>query len=337
MLRRAAAVETGPDTSLTERAHSFAPAPDAVQSRYFWRDENTLLLIEHTRDRTWNISLRDRKTGLTAPLNLLTAAYQNSAAHRAMVVGSPSGTGGIDANPERLDLPATSSIAPNGTMLLWAGRDTHWYLYSLSGELKGRWPRGGDHQTSEDPAWSRDSSQWVEAAEVMTNGVWRVPRLVVHDVELPGVQQVIPVSGLPDGLMLGISASGHVMLLDAPAGRSAASDHAMLLLAEWHGAATRAVGLPVALPARCRVSEAALSPQGTRLAWVLKNGSSCGLWLSDAMGRGMKHIGSAPMVPYRDPSSRSVRYTWPVNIRWLPRGSSLSFSYRGRLWVIPAV
>ena len=336
LLRRAGALEPRPDTSLTARAHDFAPAPDAVQSRYFWRDDNTVLLVQHTPDRTWNIALLDRKTGLTAPLSELTSVYQRTAAHRAMVVASPAPSGVGGANPQRLDFPATSSISPDGSMLLWAGSDTHWYLYSLAGGLKGRWPRAGDHQTSEDPAWSHDSKHWVEAAEEMINGAWRVPRLVVHDVARPGVQQVVPVRGLPDGLMLGISASGRVVLLSEPAGRNATADHAMLLLARWQGSGSRATTLPVVLPHPCAVSEAALSPDGTRLAWVLKRGSDCGLWLSDAAGRSMHYLGSAPMVPYREAASAAVRYTWPVNLRWLPGSSALSFGYRGRLWVISA-
>lgn len=331
------------------------------QTVYFWLSPHELLAFSGTNRRDLQAVRHNTRTGVEMPIPGLT---QQLRAAR---------------------LPRALDVSPDGKWLLWVdlgARPPRPVATTTDGLQTFRWPQGF-HNTS--LAWLPDSRGWLRTTHLGFNPSIQTYRLGSQQADyapIKGGGGGWLLGATPQGRLLTIGGTSvSVMDTGEPAhqpsqivgrpfkspsdafrplqampfvigGGATITEHRLAGPARPQAAATHVKHAKAQFPLKIAAggdASLALSPDGTRLGWLVYTGRaaslpeqwaaryfpglfppasswSLNLYVSERDGTQMREVGYAA-VPRHD-RSRGV-------LRWTPDGTRLSFVYGGALWTVP--
>ena len=245
-------------------------------------------------------------------------------------------------------------VSPDGRSLLWDENCNTSQYQSLAGsDIDGT--RVFRFRTSfKELHWSSDCQHWVEF--VPSKDSDRYSAVVKRKRGVPENVSILPIApkspldstGCSSGKLL----RGDRFLIDTTWQRGVQS----LLQVEFLELDLGRRGsvmckYSVHLPENDAIEDIVYSPKGDRVAWLIARSSvapidawlqrlipsykvpqlhTVGVWISQINGNDMHELGhvTTNSSPYEGNPTRIV----PQDVRWLPDGKHLSFSYNGNLW-----
>lgn len=245
--------------------------------------------------------------------------------------------------------PPSHAVSPDRKWIAWhsdhAGIASEWVLASLEGSEQFRWHHEKDPASSwwlpGHCMWYADARRWVELHSSWRDGSYWISQAVVHDLQYPMRSETVALDGMPDGLPIGIDASGGVLMRTSR--DNPAASHVRFHRVTVTGQDTTVEARDVLLPTnQGKVWNVVLAPNRERLAWVLsdRGGDKAmyALWVSDVDGTRFKEITTVPLVREKSgPNQTGIRHDWPQKLAWRPDNRHLSFIYQGDLWLAAVV
>jgi hypothetical protein len=237
-------------------------------------------------------------------------------------------------------LPPNATLSPDGKWLLWNHVDfprSQWVAAAFDGQQQ-QWAQGSDPASTEaylpnHALWMPDSTRWVELVSRLKNDIYSIH--LAHKYAMGGTTPVstVHISGLQDGLPVGIRQDEVVVMDNSPRRTDAPIRQIDLSLVSLGADKVTAQQLSVPIPVSAAVADVRLSPQGERLAWILEQEHDktrlYTLYTADADGAHARPIGSAPGMQI------GKAYSWPRELRWLPDGKQISFVYQNAVYTLP--
>jgi hypothetical protein len=248
----------------------------------------------------------------------------------------------------------TPEPSPDGQWLLWAsGEQHHLVLHAatLDGKRHVHTPKAKTEYDNLYVYWLGDSRRFVE---LVTPDCKKFTQALIHDVEAPDDVKVIPI---PESSPLqwaccttdDIWVAAEDRLVMTPGGRPGAYGGVGPALT------IRQAGLDPALgwssvstvrppPESVMLCGLALSPRSDRIGWLIarekeKGPTIVSLWVSRLDGTGWREIGYQETHKIDGGFGEHLlhfRASAPGDLRWVPDGKHLSFSYKGGLYTVPA-
>jgi hypothetical protein len=322
---------------LLHLAHRTAVETHGVEETYFWHDDHMALFLRRDPDKTdFHVVLVNVLTGhetIPGAFNKLNSPLMQGMPMMQRFQGS--------SKDVMHYFPPECSMSPDNRWLLWNSKPSpyfgNWVAATIGGKQQ-KWAQGVDPDSNVSfvgghGLWMPDSKQWVELIQRYSNRTYTIHLARVYEVGRPRPLRTIRITGLQDGLPVGVTYDGLVAMHvgtkhgNAP---TAQLDLALVRI-DSDSATARPVSIPI--PVSYNVADVILSPKGDRLAWVARQGpvaeSLHTLYTADADGSHFRSIGSA--VGIRTPRE----FSWPRELRWLPDGKHVSFAYNGALYVVP--
>ena len=235
-------------------------------------------------------------------------------------------------------------LSPNGKWLLWPeSTGKLWVAATLDGARRSTWPRGQGPSWASRAAWLSDSRRWMEVVEGK-NG----PGVAIHSLGSAVVQQIrIPGSVRQINAVLGASSDGKLIFLDG----TMRAGTMRFATADSNSAAPAFLAGSILSSAHQTVEEAALSPQGDRIAWKIRTGGNDLLAQSTAWSDFKWNIGWVPLTRIslyvsntHGSNMRELGYIVVRQndvgfqvLRWEPGGNKISYfvGTGGRLFEVP--
>ena len=167
------------------------------------------------------------------------------------------------------------------------------------------------------PSLSADGSRLVATSSGLLHEVWKVP-LKSADPDVNGKSAVRLMDGTQDPFWTFVSRDGHTLLYNSPA---SGSRNLWTMPLDDSSKARQVTAL-----SGDAISHSALSPDGTRVAFVSFVGGASDIWTQNIDGTDLRRLTN-------DPAADS----WPV---WSPDGRSIVFTSvrdgRQQTWVVPS-
>jgi hypothetical protein len=311
-----AAGPTVPD--LLTVAHRVTPTADwAAADSYGWRSDRTVLFFRAIGKVVKPVSL-DAATGRQTPLSFMNAGWAEFA--KDYQASGASAMAGF-----------TASLSPDGRRLYWtvpAFDATAVYAADVDGPSRFQFSFSGDSPPS--CLWRGDSQELVSFHSDAGGLHAKTVRLDKPSLSLDTDAVPTGVTGAfgPRGPVL--VTPDHRILSDdwVPGGPATATLHVMqAALDPAHGVTTGTA--TITLPPGAAVEGIAYSPQGDRIAWMLRRpGAQAALWVCRIDGTAWREIGALPSSKTHGPDED------PTSMRWLPSGKGISFLYRSALWTV---
>ncbi len=305
---------------------------------YFWINDHTVLFLRLTPKAKgiFRAVLVDTTTGqktLPQPFNTKNSSF---------LLGQSFGFGVDGSKHWDYDYaPPRVTLSPDGQWLLWpttfGNPDFLWIAAAFDGRQQ-LWNQTADQKgaiqyVGNDGYWLRDSTGWVELVRKYANKKYTLTHANVFHLGAVEAVKTVRVDGWQDGLDVGMTHDGRVMMFHPPANQANITQ-AVFSLVSLDKEEVQAERLAVSIPTSY-VWQVTLSPQGDRLAWVLeerRDGAQLHvIYVSDLDGKELRPIGAAPGVQIRN-----NRYSMPSKVRWLPDSSRLSFIYNKAVRVVTA-
>ncbi|HLK57386.1 MAG TPA: hypothetical protein VKU00_12525 [Chthonomonadaceae bacterium] len=317
------------------------------EQTYFWISNEQALFLRHTPDtrhpsapRYYDAIEVDRATGTETRLNAFNGRYRSWLIATRMHCHLVDEAGNLMEPVETVYLPPTCALSPDGKWLLWHSHAVPpmWIAATVDGAGERKWPDTGE-LLSNQMQWLHDSRRWLTLYQSYQRKRYRFIGAVIHSLEDAVADQPIRLGDVPDGMVLGITEVGDLLIARYPYGERAPQVDFSACGMHPGVAVTRDYTVP--LPTPLAVHGLALSPQGDRMAWLLGDmdnrlvaGAIVGLWVSDLKGRDMREVDCVPVIEQATEGERT-HFDLPAELRWLPDGAHLSFLYRNALWVVP--
>lgn len=244
-------------------------------------------------------------------------------------------------------LTSTGTISPDGKWFMFSPFDYDDTLFaSMTGaQTFSRHSAQNRNEQSGGEGWHHsvwmpDSDHWAR----MYRGYNKIT-VVIRSLRNPSYRHVVPL-GRPQGIvdswdgltfdLLGALDNARILALAGTYPYGAPVTHAHLCAFTVTGPHPHMHPYEVLLPARSGDNlEAALSPTGGKLAWLLSTqpggsshqGDIVTLVVCQADGTGMVTVGEMKLG--------QADREWPHALSWLPDSKHVQFVYRGSLWVVP--
>jgi hypothetical protein len=330
------AAPTPADPTLMDLAHPTAATSEGLHELYFWRDDHTLLFLRRAPDQTvFHAVLVDVATGQQ------TLPEEFNAKHSALMQGRPMIVT-IQGSPkqEKHYRPPTAALSPDGKWLLWRNfpfAQSPWIAATFDGQQQ-QWTPGSDPASEiadlpNHAFWMPDGTRWVELVSRYADGGYSIH--LAHEYRISDAVRVrtVGISGLQDGLSVGIRQDGMVVMHHPHYHRREPVRQLNLSLVSLGADRAVAQSLNVPVPVCNAVIDITLSPKGDRLAWILQQRRErpwlYTLYVADADGAHARPVASAEDVKTDD------GHSWPRSVRWLPDGKQVSFVYKGVIHTLP--
>lgn len=318
---------------------------------YFWISETEVLWLQHA---TWHDqptqripihALRARRepghyeavllntvTRSKEPLTVFNARYASLLTASFLTVNSDDG---LEATLH--SLPPDCALSPDGQRLLWRGANLNgrpgWTAATLDGSRQWVWADANE-DASGPLLWQPDGCHWVELVRTDRFGRSLPTQAKVRSLDDPQMLQCIRITGVQDGLALGMTRDPFLLLYDPGDSYALRS-----LVRFWTVGLNASVAFTreyaITLPEPARIAELALSREGDSLAWLLcgEKPDTYALWISDVRGRQFRKGGTLRSNLSKTPGAvDALQYDWPHALRWTPGGRVVSFLLQGTLY-----
>ena len=303
---------------------------------YLWKSPNELIFFPFQGAITASpglteISLCNLQTGKHTPLPTLTKQFV----------------------PNLNKFPVEYSLSPDGKWILFA-QQGQFTATTLDGTKQRHWATKGLITGTPSIVWLPNSHQWVEWTfyNIATNPRWiqHVSKPILHNLDASqekGIPLTIP---SPKGTFLGKLNTGSALSTDF--GHWGNWDKQIALLTfDLKSSNVPVQKRVIPIPRGNRVWDMQLSPKGDHLLWAMDHESESpiarlrgvlhlrqrqqsqshrymSLWVSSWDGSNLHELGQ-----YEDQANALEVPNW---FHWTPDGKSISFSYQGSLWTVPA-
>ena len=322
---------------LTHISTKVADATEDFAEDYLWLDDHTLLFLRLTPKKKgiFHAVLVDTTTGrktLPEPFN---------AKNSALLLGQSFGFGVEGSKHWDYDYaPPKVTLSPDKQWLLWPttieNPDFQWVAADFDGKQQ-IWKQMADPKSEikhggNEGYWLRDNTGWVELVQKYAKRRYTLTRANIYHLGNPAPVRAIDIEGLADGLKVGMTQEGRVMMYHPPDNQESITN-AIFSLVSLEGKAVKAERVSMPIPKTSNVWQVTLSPQGDRLVWILDevkgDSSQTVIYVSNLDGKALRAIGAAPSVEIKP-----GHYSSPANARWLPDGSRLSYRYNKEIYVV---
>lgn len=355
---------------LLQRSRHVANVQRYGEVAFAWISDTSLFLLRPVERRVpiWNLMARINRPGcqyeasccdiLAGEVTLLSefnAKYSRWLVPTIVSLQTVNEAGQEVGSPETLYRAPDCHLSPDGQWLLWLTPSSYWIAVSLNGSRDVRWKCKAISGRS--AFWTANSRWWVEKIETHTGEEYVIPQLRVFRVDEPESMHEISVQGLRDGILAGVTPQSTLLMRHPDRKRYRRDKAAVPPNADDPGepvyeafsetsflkTPTQSRPFRIRLPRAGTVMEVVLSPDGTRLAWLIQEDlwafgadSRYHLWLSDLAGEQVQEIGTAAgQTRLNEKSSSGKTYDMLHEMQWLPNSKSLSFTYAEGLWVVP--
>jgi hypothetical protein len=316
---------------LSQGAQSQATAPQPVKVAsaehwyeeadppYVWRTDNTLLYWRRSSAKT-----------LLVERNLATGRERF-----------------VHAAPNRADMgPAAPAVSPNGKWLFWL--DTYAgdrnYLLAMPGDRKALLPRriGSRIWGPDIVQWMPDSRHWLMLDWVtpqgkhMTSGprkYWIGDAQSLSQVSAFWIAANSPLYTREASFAtIKLISSTHLLTINSGDDSDPLQDHVLVYDLRINAAMRISRRFKVRLPFRARVEQAAFSPKGDRVAWLLGKSAdderhADEIWISKTDGSAMRRLA-------RLPGRSTEQDIFYRDLQWLPSGRWVSYRLGDALWKV---
>ena len=198
---------------LMEVATKVADTSDVFGEDYLWLNNHTLLLWELIPDSdTFRAALVDTHTGertLPQEFNARNNPFLKGRLFRATIEGSN--------HWEEHYLSPRTTASFDGRWILWqtAFPASEWIAATIDGEQR-RWNkdlfdaevRSADNQAF----WLRDGKRWAELVSRYQDETDTLPRANIYELGNDSPIKSVPIEGLRDGLPVGVTHDGKIMM-----------------------------------------------------------------------------------------------------------------------------
>jgi len=242
--------------------------------------------------------------------------------------------------------------SPDGKWLLWVKRTGHGKYHDLVSQEDYLTSLKDGHTHSLDVFeghWEPDSRHII--GRYFSGNGSEEPKVGIYDTRVHRVIQTVSISPKVSSSLYDLIPIPPKRLLECS--QTDTLENTPLDISEYGGDKTLNLirEWPVKPPHNTTIEETRISPQGNRIAWLVESAYvDAGraalhrwlpffkapsqpreeLWISQLDGAGMRIVGQ---IPIRVRSGNEVRIT---DLRWLPDGKHLSFSYEDALWTVSA-
>lgn len=274
---------------------------------------------------THALSQRDIRTGKETPFAEFNRLHSASLYASEVLIGNRN-------EIDRVELmPPKSVLSPDRRWILWKQSLKKYRAATLDGTEAYAW-EAATHISK--PLWLPGSRRWVEVIEQWQGDRYVIPELRFKRIGKPEYERVHTVSGFEDGLPVGMTKQG-TLLVHHPNYRSRNGDREKERLGiveftelDLCRRPLEARQLEIRVPPLSWNWDISLSPDNNRLGWILEHfgsqkelyGSSC-LWVSNRDGSDLHRIGAT--------SSRKSDLQWSLD------GKYLSFQDGENLYAVP--
>jgi len=291
-------------------------------------------------------------TGQETPLMAFNRQHAHELLADIMTVRFPTDTGKM--HTEVAHRPPHTTLSPDGCWLLWQRRSGGWRAATLDGAETIDWPPAQDvargRCNSMPGLWLPDSHRWLESVQSYADRRYTIPTLLLRHRLDPGYRQAITVANFDDGIPVGTT-NHPAFLMHHPSALAERMDNGNPQSQpgdEWFsevdltGNSATARRFVIALPTEGTASDVHVSPDGTRLVWLIEAPWTAGertysIWTSDLEGNDFANIGWADSrTEPRKQKADEKRCYFPRDVQWSPNGQHISFIYGDDLYTVSA-
>lgn len=245
-------------------------------------------------------------------------------------------------------------VSPDGQQVIWGmSANNPLFVATVDGERREQWPSDGGMTQ---PFWCADGKHWLQFHFGGSPENLRWTSIQIHSLASPHDSETFP--SPPPGLngldiLAAPSADKVIARTPDPVKYGAAKPtkvqrhtdggttftfvetrafRTVQTISVWSLHQPQPLHQSsVALPGKAM--EVVVSPDGRRVAWLLRNKASQSLWVSGLDGGGMHRVG---VVRARGGTLDSRSGNFVSQLQWVPGDRAVSFVYAGALWSVPA-